>query len=958
MSLNINPQNLPRYQTWGMVGVVLLILVTIFGFLISRQYFDQTKVADLHEEVLSTQKRRLKTELASVLDYIRFMSQQAESVLAEDAKSYVNQAHSVATSLYTSLKDKLPDAKIQEIIRESLRDVRFFNGRGYLFIDDMQGQCILLPTAPQLEGTSLWDNQDDTGHYIMRGLVDAVKNPERAGISRYRWYPPGDNKVMKSKLAYVRYFEPFDWVIGTGDYLYQTENDLKQEALKRISSLRFGRNGYVSVLDRDGFVLFAPNTQERQLPKHVSLLRSEQERKVVQQILDVAKQGGGFTEYEWLFPDDSGHSSKKLSLVEVVPYWNWILVAGVYPEEIDQIFRRQVQEEQKDLTEDLWFLLLVLSAIGLVMLLISWAYGQWLRRLFLDYQADIKAQKYQIDEDARELQIASRVFETAREGIMVTDPENRIVAVNRSFTEITGYTSDEVKGVNPKILSSGRHSPDFYRRMWTSLMETDQWAGEIWNTTKGGQTFPEHLSLSVFRDEQGEVVNYVATFSDVTEQKLAEEQLRYMAEYDDLTGMPNRRLLMDRVNQTIARAKRQQLRCFTLMFIDLDRFKNINDSLGHSAGDQVLQEVAQRLQGAVREIDTVSRIGGDEFVVLVSGKGDDAIASAANLSRRLLRMISEPIVEQGVELIVTPSIGIASYPADGEDFETLLRNADAALYHAKSLGRNNFQFYSAEMNEKASSRLIMENGLRQALEKKAFELYYQPQYDMQTRRLSGCEALIRWCHEGELIAPDQFIPLAEETGLILSIGEWVLREGCRQGAEWLSQGYDVPSVAINVSAVQFRYEFYSTVKEVLKETGFPAERLVLEVTESTLMKDAVRARQLLMKLKLLGVQIALDDFGTGYSSLAYLKKFSLDKLKIDRAFIDGLPNDKDDKAIVGSILDVARHLGLETIAEGVETVEQAEFLTMYRCEQAQGFLFSKAIPAKDFTDLIKKNYAS
>jgi len=324
----------------------------------------------------------------------------------------------------------------------------------------------------------------------------------------------------------------------------------------------------------------------------------------------------------------------------------------------------------------------------------------------------------------------------------------------------------------------------------------------------------------------------------------------------------------------------------------------------------------------------------------------------------LLRMISEPIVEQGVELIVTPSIGIASYPADGEDFETLLRNADAALYHAKYLGRNNFQFYSAEMNEKASSRLIMENGLRQALEKKAFELYYQPQYDMQTRRLSGCEALIRWCHEGELIAPDQFIPLAEETGLILSIGEWVLREGCRQGAEWLSQGYDVPSVAVNVSAVQFRYEFYSTVKEVLKETGFPAERLVLEVTESTLMKDAVRARQLLMKLKLLGVQIALDDFGTGYSSLAYLKKFSLDKLKIDRAFIDGLPNDKDDKAIVGSILDVARHLGLETIAEGVETAEQAEFLTMYRCEQAQGFLFSKAIPAKDFTDLIKKNYAS
>ncbi len=956
MSLRIDAHSIPKYQTWGMMGIVLLLLISIFGFFVSREYItDDKRAALLYQEVLESQKMRLKTELASAQDYIRFMSQQADAVLMKNTKDQVDQAYSVASSIYQSLSGSRSAEEIQQLVRETLRDVRFFNGRGYLFIDDMNGKCILLPTAPQLEGQSLWDNRDDNGLYIMRSLVDAVKNPSGAGYSRYRWYPPGDTLEMKDKITYVRYFEPFDWVIGAGDYIFQTENDLKNDALERISSQRFGRRGYISVLDMDGNVLYTPQTSASTLPAHYSTFSDPYERSVVESIMSIAVQGGGFTEYEWLMPHTANEKSKlatKLSLVELVPLWNWVLVAGVYPEELQEVFELQQQELQDQLAKDGWLLLLTLSCVGVFVMLVVWGYGQWLKRLFLRYQADIEAKQIRIEDDARSLKIASRVFETAHEGIMVTDPDNKIVAVNSSFTEITGYTEEDVLGETPKIISSGRHTASFYQAIWDSLAKTDQWSGEIWNKTKSGHVYPEQLSIAVSRGEQGEVVNYIATFSDVTDKKRTEEKLRYLAEYDDLTGLPNRRLLMDRVVQAIARARRHEQRRFSLMFIDIDRFKNINDSLGHSVGDLVLQEVAQRLQGAVREVDTVSRIGGDEFVILVSGKGDDVVNSAVNLAHRILKMVSEPIQDNDLDLVVTSSVGIVSYPADGDDFETLLRNADAALYHAKSSGRNNFQFYDCKMNEKASTRLKLENALRQVVEKGGLQLYYQPQYRLGSGEISGCEVLLRWCHEGTFISPDVFIPLAEETGLILPLGKWVLEEGCRQGAEWRRLGMCVPSIAINVSVYQFRQGFYRTVDDVLRKTAYPPELLVLEVTESALMSDVVRTERLLNKLRKRGIRIALDDFGTGYSSLAYLKKFSLDKLKIDRAFIDGLPNDKDDVALTSSILDVARHLGLETVAEGVETREQLDFLEAYGCDQVQGFYFSKPVPAREFEQLI------
>lgn len=953
MPVSTTTDKLPRYQTWGMVGSVLLILLTTLIFLTTRQRFDEEHAKLLHQDVINKQKQYLSEELNAVKNYIDYMHRQADEVLIEAARAEVDQAHSLATTLYHRLQGQMADEQIRAHIRESLRDLRFFDGRGYLFIDDMQGNCVLLPTAPHLEGSSLLDNQDDTGHYIMRGLIAAVDNPDRAGISRYRWYPPGNLDQMKTKIAYVRHFQPYDWIIGAGDYLFQTENDLKQQVLKRISAIRFGRHGYVSVLDTQGNVLFAPNSQAPVLPVHVAQLTDQQERNVVQQVLRVAKQGGGYTEYDWRFPDGR-EVARKLSLVLVVPQWNWILVAGVYPEEIEQIYLEQAQSLRHSMTNDLWFLIWVLSAIGLVTLLLAWLYGRWLRRLFHNYQYEIETRQQRITENARELQIASKVFETAREGLLVTDPHTHIVAVNSAFTEMTGYTQAEIKGQRPTMLVSPQHSPEFYRNMWGQLATRDEWSGELWCRAYQNDDLPVYVSISVSRDEQGKVANYIASFSDVTAQKRAEEQLRYMAEYDALTDLPNRRLLVDRINQAVARAKRNALQSFALLYIDLDNFKNINDSLGHGVGDLVLQEIAQRLQGAVRGVDTVSRIGGDEFVMLVSGRLEELPVAAANLSQRLSSLLAQPIYQQSMELTVTLSIGIAIYPADGDNFEGLLKNADAALYHAKDEGRNNFQFYSLEMNEKASARLKLENALRQAVDKQSFELHYQPQYSIKGHQLVGCEALLRWRHQGELISPDEFIPLAEQTGLIIPLGEWVLEEACRQAVQWMAMGVSLPSLAVNVSPAQFRHDFQQTVMDILKRTGFPAEKLVLEVTESTLMKDVTRTTQLLNQLRLAGIQIAMDDFGTGYSSLGYLKKFPLDKLKIDRAFVDGLPENVDDKAIIGSILDVARHLRLITVAEGVETQQQLAFLADFNCDQAQGYLFSKPLPAEQFALLINQ----
>lgn len=556
-----------------------------------------------------------------------------------------------------------------------------------------------------------------------------------------------------------------------------------------------------------------------------------------------------------------------------------------------------------------------------------------------------------------EMQLASSVFDASSDAIMITDAGNFIIAVNAAFCEITGYREDEVIGLTPTILSSGKHDADFYRNMWQRLEETGRWSGEIWNRRKNGEIYVEWLTLNTVKNHRGETSHYIAIFADITEHTRAEEHVRHLAHYDALTDLPNRALFNDRLGQALIKAQRNHGRA-AVMFLDLDHFKVINDTFGHSIGDLLLQGVAARLTSCVREGDTVSRLGGDEFVILLPELRD--AEDAYLVAQKLLAAAARPFELHGHELHITASIGIGFYPDDGASAEVLMKNADAAMYRAKEMGRNNYQFYHADMNVRSFERLAMETSMRRALEREQFELYYLPRYEMTDGRIVGVEALIRWHHPDlGLVSPARFIPLAEETGLILPIGEWVLRAAATQGKTWHQAGLPPLFMAVNVSARQFRQtDFAGKVGQILRDVGFDPCWLELELTETTLMDHAAENISILNSLKALGVRIAIDDFGTGYSSLAYLKRLPVDILKIDRSFITDVTVSLDDAAIVEAIIAMARSLGLHVFAEGVETVEQAKFLQAHKCDEMQGYYFSKPLTADQILPILANKAAS
>ena len=543
-----------------------------------------------------------------------------------------------------------------------------------------------------------------------------------------------------------------------------------------------------------------------------------------------------------------------------------------------------------------------------------------------------------------QLRLAGQVFENSGEAIVITDARRRIISVNPAYTAITRYSREEVVGRTPQDLTPDLRGWERERAIWEEVELAGFWQGEVWDRRRDGETYPKWLTVSAVRDRAGQVVNFIKIFSDISERKEREERVRHLAHHDFLTDLPNRMLLSDRITQAISLAQRSDAQV-AVLFLDLDRFKNVNDSLGHTIGDKLLQEVARRLRACVRGSDTVSRLGGDEFVILVPGVTD--AGDVAVLAQKVLEVVSEPYWIEGHELVSSPSIGIAVYPTDGPDVEALLRNADAAMYHAKESGRKNYQFFTPDMNTRAIERLSMERSLRRALERGELRLHYQPQYDIASGRIVGMEALIRWEHPDlGLVSPARFMPFAEESGLILPIGEWVLQEACRQNRAW--QEADLPRVrvAVNISALQFRQPgFAESVQRALTHTGLAARYLELEVTESVIMHDAERVTQSLALLKQMGLELAIDDFGTGYSSLSYLKRFPIDRLKIDQSFVRDITTDQDDAAITGAIIALTRNLGLKTIAEGVETREQLEFLRAHGCDEVQGFLLSRPVEA-------------
>lgn len=561
---------------------------------------------------------------------------------------------------------------------------------------------------------------------------------------------------------------------------------------------------------------------------------------------------------------------------------------------------------------------------------------------FLGMGARLRRQRL----DQERLRQAAVVFDCTREGVLVSDHNGVIVHVNPALVKITGYAPEEVLGQRPNMFKSGHHGPEFYQAVFESLEKTGEWHGEIWNRRKSGEIYPQWQTIRDVRDNKDQITHYVAVFSDISAIKNTQSDLMRLAHHDPLTDLPNRLLFTDRAEQALAYAQRHKSGCALLM-IDLDHFKIINDSMGHNVGDLLLKAVGERLTAVFGKGFTVARLGGDEFAVLV--ENCTQVAQAAGFAQQVLDVMKGAFIIETHQLFISASVGISLYPNDALNAEQLLRNADSALFKAKSAGREGYALYTEELTAHAQYRIEVASDLRRALEQQELRVYFQPVHDLTTSRMVGVEALVRWQHpQRGLVAPGEFIPIAERTGLIAEIDAWVLEQACWQMCQWQAAGVDLSFVAVNISSRLFaRPELYQLVSTVLADTGLNPALLELEVTESAVMDNSEVALEQMHRLRELGLRLAIDDFGTGFSSLLRLKRLPVQKLKIDQGFVAGLPGDDDDVAIVRAVIALAQSMGMQVHAEGIEYVEQAQFLLDHHCDLGQGYWFGRPMPARE-----------
>lgn len=932
------------YLIWGVIGLLSAIVIAIYGYSV---YSERTRFEQyLHQfetDIVAQQKARIKRETENAARRIENTYISAKERLKDLSRVEVEKAIAQIKHLHETYGDQMTEPELRAFIRESLRPVRFFDGRGYVFIDAFDGTSVLLPPAPQFEGQSFLADEQSNHYTIMMKILDAVSSLERRGFIEYEWHMPDDQQRTYTKISYVEVYEPLNWIIGAGDYVHTFRQSIETEVQREIDAIRFGRDGYIAIVNADGTILKSASARHLEGVHYDNMPAINGE--AIRLIIDSANKGAQFLTYNWFRPDSS-NIEEKLSYVKPLSFNDWVLVAGVYRQTLSQLTNEKRQELDNQLNNSLMNLAIAFLIIGGLSTTSTYIFTSWLSRRFNTTHSIMKKREHLLKRRTELLELNERIVESASEGIVVTDKHAQIIHVNQAFTNITGYSRDEMLGSTPSKLSSKVHDNNFYSDLWSTLIESGRWEGEIINRRKNGAMYPQWLSINTFYDKNGEVLNYIATFRDITEQKADQAKLSYLSDYDPLTDLPNKRVMLERLNQALAHIDRNAGEQAALLFIDLDHFKRINDSLGHECGDRVIIEIAQRIKSSIREVDTLGRISGDEFIIVLEPTYKISMV-ATQIAFRMIEAISQQIDLPGADVQLTASIGIAIAPQDGASGVELMKHADIALHHAKKCGRNNFQFFKGEMNENVVQRMQIENQLNVAINNREFELFYQPQHRSSDRQMASVEALIRWQQQdGTLVSPADFIPISEETGQILEIGKWVLDEACRQAARWQAKGISLP-VSINVSPVQIKSRsFITDVKRALTRYNLDPHLIVIEVTETALIGDEEHVIDNLNAIAALGVPISLDDFGTGYSSLSLLKKMPVSELKIDRSFVNGVPMDTEDASIISSIISVAQNMQLEVVAEGVENEEQLAFLSVLSCDKLQGYYFSPAVPAE------------
>ena len=824
----------------------LLFFIFILSFIVinfTQHYLNFKHTSQkTQQDYFANQHYLLSWKVGHFIERIQNRQRDTKNQIHRLLQEEVHKAHALASNLYATYQHSLPKETLQELIAEALRPVRYMEDTGYFFIISEDGAKILFPNKPEQEGANYFHEANAHKRNVFGALM-TIGQTTKEGFYSYQWEKPNSDKALFDKTSYVKYFEPYGWIIGTGVYTDDITATLQQSILSEIDGMNFDafEENYLFVGQWDGTALTHPAKGKNMLD-----VQDVNGKYVVRALIEKAKEGGGFIEY--VMPDlEDKRTLNKLSYVQAIPEWQWYVGSGVYTDDI----QKQIDFEYANLKHafGIW-LLGSLFLFGIVALVMALFYRRFSRRLKMDFDAFFAF-----------------------------------------FDSLAHYNYP----INKSQLR---------------FLEFDALA------TSANAMLMEKLDL--------------------------EKKLAHLAHHDALTSLPNRTLLNDRIERAIAACKREK-RLMALCFIDLDNFKKINDSFGHSYGDAALLQVVERVRGILRETDTMARLGGDEFVLVLENL--EHKQDAARILEKVQKTFETAFMIHRQTFFLTSSIGVSFYPKDGENGEILLKNADLAMYKAKASGKNNFCFYERALSSASLEILTIENELKSAIVKEEFEVYYQPQIHLQTGKCTGFEALLRWNHPQQgVLSPNRFIAYAEESRMILPIGAFVLKQACLDLVTLQKTLGFKGRVSVNVSGIQLEHDdFVNTLEHVLAQTGINPDALELEITESVFMKDALRWIAILDNIRALGVKIAIDDFGTGYSSLSYLRRLPVDKLKIDISFVRDLPEHKDARAIAKAIIVLAKSMQMTTLAEGIETPEQAEFLIQEGCSEGQGFYYQKGM---------------